>query len=94
MAIGLDYGILGMVAYYGMVIAAIYFTAKYAIKNIPRSNDTALLVPLSVALVNFFVIKSVFSQQDNHPMVFMMIGMAAALVYRSQQEAKETPLPG
>lgn len=94
MAIGLDYGILGMVAYYGMVIAAIYFTAKCAIMNVPRSNDTALLVPLSVALLNFFVIKSVFSQQDNHPMVFMMIGMAAALVYRSRQEAKETSPPG
>ncbi len=86
MAIGLDYGVLGIVAFYGMLIAAIYFSAKYAIGSIPRNNDTALLVPLSVALMNFLVIKAVFSQQDNHPLVFMMIGMVAALVYRAQRD--------
>ncbi|HEY9236149.1 MAG TPA: O-antigen ligase family protein [Phenylobacterium sp.] len=86
MTIGLDYGIMGMVAFYGMLIATIYYTGKYAISILPKSNDVALLMPLSVALVNFLVIKSVFSQQDNHPIIFMMIGMAAALVYRARAE--------
>jgi hypothetical protein len=36
--------------------------------------------------MNFFVIKSVFSQQDNHPLVFMMLGMVVALVWRIQQQ--------
>jgi hypothetical protein len=84
MMIGLDYGLLGIVSFYGMLIAAIYYTAKYAISTVPTNNDTALLMPLSVALVNFLVIKAVFSQQDNHPLIFMMMGMGAALVYRSK----------
>lgn len=86
MLIGLEYGLLGIVAFYGMLIAAIYYTGKYAINMVPSNNDTALLMPLSVALVNFLVIKAVFSQQDNHPLIFMMIGMGAALVYRVKTE--------
>jgi len=28
----------------------------------------------------------VFSQQDNHPLVFMMLGMVCALVYRIKRD--------
>ena len=70
------------------------------IGNKTNDRDAALLTPLTVALTNFFVIKAVFSQQDNHPLYFMMLGMLVALVWRSQQQqatakaaAAESPAP-
>lgn len=84
LAVGLEYGIAGFVAFYGMIIASIYYTGKLAIKN--PQGEFSFLVPLSIAFTNFFVIKSVFSQQDNHPLVFMMMGIATALAYRQATE--------
>lgn len=45
-------------------------------------TELALFAPVMLALLNFFVIKSVFSQDDNHGLIFMMVGMYAALSYR------------
>ena len=49
-----------------------------------RDRDVAFLAPIAIALINFVAIKAIFSQQDNHPLVFMMLGMAGALIYRSR----------
>ena len=89
LAIGLEYGVVGFVAFYGMFILAGYQAGKRAITmsgSGPREFD--LFVPLTVSLANFIVIKSVFSQQDNHPIVFMMLGMIVALAYRLNQRTK------
>jgi len=40
------------------------------------------MIPAGIALVNFFVIKSVFAQSDNHAIVFMILGMVVALLWR------------
>ena len=50
-----------------------------------------MLIPLSAALSAFLMIKSVFSQQDSHSLVYMMLGMIAALVYRSKQMEAADP---
>jgi hypothetical protein len=42
-----------------------------------------MLLPLTISMVNFLMVKSVFAQTDIHPLVFMMLGMISACVYRS-----------
>jgi len=84
LAIGLEYGVIGFVAYYGMLVASTYYAAKYAVRS-PK-GELSYFMPAAIALVNFIVIKSVFSQQDNHPLIFMLMGIVTAMVYRATRE--------
>lgn len=84
--IGLEYGIIGFLVYYGMILAAITYSGKYA--AIAADPETRLLLPLTIALCNFFIIKSIFSQQENHPLIFAMLGMICALVMRAKRGAR------
>ena len=86
-----DYGIVGFLVFYGMFAASIFYSAKASLAADLKSPDNLFLAPIAISLTNFFVIKSVFSQEDNHPLVFMMMGMAAALVVRARAAA---PAPG
>lgn len=51
-----------------------------------------LLIPLTIALANFVVIKTILSQLDNHPLVFAMLGASVALIHRARQEEASTSL--
>ena len=84
--VALDYGILGFIAYYGMILCAIYTSGKYAFLTVGRHRDYAVFIPMAISLSTFFVIKSVFSQEGNHPLVFMMLGAITALTYRVHKE--------
>ncbi|MHB8528256.1 MAG: O-antigen ligase family protein [Caulobacteraceae bacterium] len=86
--IALEYGVVGFAIYFGMILLAIYVAGKTALSAPTDNRDYAFLVPIAIALVNFFVISSVFSQQDNNPLVFMMLGMIVALVWRIGEERK------
>lgn len=84
LAIGLEYGVIGFVVYYGMLVASTYYAAKYAVRS-PK-GELSYFMPAAIALANFIVIKSVFSQQDNHPLIFMLMGIVTAMVYRATRE--------
>lgn len=84
LAIGLEYGIIGFFVYYGMLVISCSYAAKYALRA-PKGELT-FFMPAAIALVNFIVIKSVFSQQDNHPLIFMLMGIVTAMVYRAIHE--------
>lgn len=84
----LEYGLLGFLLYFGTILIAIYFAGKRSLSSAPLDGEYALLIPASITLLNFVVIKSVYSQQDNHPIVFMVLGMIAALLWRLQKEAR------
>lgn len=85
--IALDYGVLGFLLYYGMVLWSIYTAGKYAYLGVGRADrDYSVLIPIAISISTFFVIKSVFSQEGNHPLIFMMMGAIAALVYRMRKE--------
>ena len=88
LAIGLEYGIIGFVVYYGMLVASTYYAAKYAVQS-PK-GELSYFMPAAIALANFIVIKSVFSQQDNHPLIFMLMGIVTAMVYRATHEKPES----
>lgn len=86
MMIALDYGVFGFLAYYGMLMMGMFYTGKTLYHAPNDKKDYDILVPLFVAQAAFFVIKSVFSNQDNHPLIFMMLGMAAALAFRVRND--------
>ncbi|HXU99998.1 MAG TPA: O-antigen ligase family protein [Caulobacteraceae bacterium] len=85
LSIALEYGVLGFIAFYGLFAMGAYYSTKWAFQR-PTPGETGLLAPLAISLVTFIVLKSVFSQQDNHPLVFMMLGMVAALVWRLRND--------
>jgi hypothetical protein len=89
-SIALDYGFLGIFFWYGMFIIAMLQAARYTISSRYAGRPEArLLGPLGVSIAAFLVIKWVHGQDDNHPMLFMMLGMVSALIYRLRNEATE-----
>jgi len=91
-SIALEYGVLGFIWYYGMVALAIFTASEKALRLSPDGGkDEQFLAPLAIALINFLVIKSVFSQQDNHPIVYMMMGAVVALSSRLAPVGKRAP---
>jgi O-antigen ligase len=81
----LDYGILGFLVYYAAILVVIYNCARWGLEDKPREKEETQLIPIGIALTAFFVIKSIFSQTENHTLQYMMMGMAAALIYRIQR---------
>jgi hypothetical protein len=90
LTLGLDYGVIGLATFLAMFMIAAGYGATYGVRA-ARGNDRelSLMMPLAIALSAFLVIKSVFSQQDNHPLVFMMMGMIVGLLYRATIKARE-----
>lgn len=82
LSILLEIGVVGFIFYYGMFILSVVV----AIKNVEfgkQDSEILLLIPFSVSIINFIVVKSVLSQDANHPIVFMMVGAIIALSYRA-----------
>ena len=50
--------------------------------TVDKDREHRFFAAIAVALTVFLVIKSVFSQQDNLPLVFIMLGMFVALSAR------------
>lgn len=86
----LEYGVVGFVVYFGMFAIAIYEGGRRAFAAASADEDRSFLLPITVSLISFIVIKSVFSQQDNHPVVFMMLGALMAL-FASRRKSSSTP---
>jgi hypothetical protein len=89
--VAIEYGVVGFAVYYGFFALAIFYALKFKLKS-PQDSDYDFLVPLAIAIANFFVIKSVFSQQDNHPIPFMYVGMIVALGARILQDPRSRTL--
>jgi len=88
--IALEYGVIGFVIYYGLIFFALYLAGKRAVSPEPLQGENALLIPIGIVLANFIVIKSVFAQSDNHPIIFMVLGMLAALLYRFKDKYRSS----
>lgn len=86
LVLGLNYGVLGIAAFTGMFIIAIAYAVREIINaRLPDDDEIMMLMPLTVLLGIFLVEKWVFAQEDNHPILFMAIGMIIAMVYRSKK---------
>lgn len=88
LAIMLEYGIIGFFLYYALILYVGWLGAGRIVNQKGFSEPEAqFIVPASISLGVFFVIKSVFAQQDNHPLIYMLMGMIIALLYRMNRRA-------
>lgn len=84
--IGLDMGIIGLLIYVALLVLPIYYAIKYSFTEQAREGDNTFLTPLAVSLVNFTAIKFIFANDDNHPLMFMMMGVVVAIVCRIRSQ--------
>jgi hypothetical protein len=88
LSIALEYGVIGFLVFYGMFLWTVKDLMLLSITE-PDNPDLPSLKALGFTLLAFIVIKSVFSQQDNHTVVFIFLGMACALLtVRSRSRSK------
>jgi len=90
--VAIEYGVIGFLVYYGFFALAVFYALKFKLESPRDVRDYDFLIPLAIAIANFFVIKSVFSQQDNHPVPFMYVGMIVALGARVLQDRRSRTL--
>ncbi|HEY3948379.1 O-antigen ligase family protein [Phenylobacterium sp.] len=83
----LDYGLAGVILWYGMFIAGIATSVRYCVsREYGQRPEAKLLAPLAVCLTAFLIVKWVHGQSDNHSIFFMFLGMICALVYRLRHD--------
>nr|ABW74879.1 putative diutan polysaccharide polymerase [Sphingomonas sp. ATCC 53159] len=82
LSVAADYGLLGFVSLYGTMITLMILLAFRGLK---MSGDG---YPLELAVATFLAVllntRSVLSQGDNDPFIFMTLGLGIALLYRSR----------
>jgi hypothetical protein len=86
--VALDWGVLGLIGYFGMFLAIGAYAFRYAMGEATKSRDPEALyvIPLGISISVFMMVKLVFSQADNDPILFMELGMLVALVWRLKRE--------
>jgi hypothetical protein len=87
----LETGIVGFILYLVLFLGASGTAAKTLIQHPMAEREERMLMPMSVCLVAFIVVKSVLSEDANHPLVFMVLAGIATLVHRIRQQEREAP---
>lgn len=83
LSILLEIGVVGFVVYYGLILRGVFASARTVV-TAKGDEELRLLLPITVALMDFIVSKIVFSQEANHPLIFMMLGAVVAMGYRAR----------
>jgi hypothetical protein len=87
----IEYGFVGFIVYFGMFLTAIFEVVRIVLARVlPNEDETSLVVPAAIVMVNFVVIKSVFSEEDNHSLFFMVLAMLIALCARLKQSSESS----
>jgi hypothetical protein len=88
LSLGLEFGVIGFLAFMTLFITSLVYCAE----GIVMSDDPEMqyMAPLSISMVNFLISKSILSQQENHSLAFLLLGVIGALYYRYQKERKNS----
>lgn len=86
MMIALDFGVIGFFAFYLAFLSVIVRSAFTSIRRPPADLNGTALLAASCALAVFVVTKSVLSQEDTHPFVFIIMGFAMTVAARTKIE--------
>lgn len=80
LSLGLELGIVGLILF----ILFFVFTLKRLAHEVNHifDDETEMIGPIAISIVNFLIIKSVLSQQENHPVMFLIVGMGLVLAER------------
>jgi hypothetical protein len=94
LAVALNYGILGFLVYYGMFVCGIIGAGRLTLRDNGADRETSYVGAIAASILTFIIIKSVFSQQDNHPLMYMILGMLMAISARILRQTPEpAPVP-
>jgi hypothetical protein len=85
----LDTGIAGFALYLGFFLGSAWLAAREMVRAPPEDRELRLLMPLSVTMVGYVVVKGVLSQDANHPLVFFLAGAIPALIYRARMRQRQ-----
>ena len=85
--LALEYGVVGAVLYFVMIIAAVAYAARTAWNAAGKDREVDLLAPVAITLTSFMVMKTVFAQEDNQSIMFALVAMVAALHSRARAYA-------
>lgn len=89
LSIALELGIIGLLTFAGMFALGAWTGGKEVAKQ--YDFETSLIVPASITLVNFLLIKTVLSQMENHALFFVVLGLTVALIHRIREHSRATP---
>jgi hypothetical protein len=84
----LDTGVLGFATYIAFFLGSAWLAAREVVRS-PGDREQRILMPLSVTLVGFVVVKGVLTQDANHPLMFFLTGAIAALIHRSRMRERK-----
>jgi len=88
--LSLDSGPLSLFCYAFLFLYVAYKAALISINRPSNDKYNTVLIPASCALVAFFVIKSVLSQEDTHSFVFIILGLAVAAIHHETRKKQAT----
>lgn len=83
LSILLDYGLIGFILFYGLIIAGGVKAAKLAIRG--QDMISTLGIPIAMFMTVFFQVKLVLSQEANVPLMFMMLGAVVGLAHHARK---------
>lgn len=79
----LEYGVIGFIAWLGMLIGAAVQATKWSL--IDDSDEGRMLPIMATFMLTFVILKGVLAQDDSHGIVYMMLGMIAGVTWRARQ---------
>ncbi|MBX9881845.1 MAG: O-antigen ligase family protein [Sphingomonas sp.] len=85
LSVVLEFGVVGFIIYYGIFVWAAGQAAVTAFRS--SDEDISYLAAASIAIVNFLISKTIYSQQENHPLAFILLGFVVALCWREGRKA-------
>lgn len=87
LSVALELGILGLILFCTLFILSLISGAKQAIYQF--DEDTSFIIPVFISLANFVVIKTILSQQENHPFAFLMLGAMTCLCFAIRKHRQD-----
>jgi hypothetical protein len=83
----LDYGVIGLFLFSGMLIYAAVKLLQLSWKH--ENGELSLSLPLACSMVIIIQVRLILSQIDNLPLIFMMLGATAAIIFKARKADRE-----
>lgn len=79
--IALDYGLIGFCIFYGILVITMIYAWQHLLSQQQGSLDA---LPIAIMVPVFILVKTVLSQDNEHSLIFIAIGLVIGLRYHSR----------